>query len=77
MDKIPVKDHAGWFRDEGGGIECADTSTYERYMKGYKAEQKQKKEFVALQNDVSGLKSDIGEIKSLLLTLAEKNHGRT
>tara|TARA_B100001113_G_scaffold301541_1_gene260633 strand:+ start:564 stop:785 length:222 start_codon:yes stop_codon:yes gene_type:complete len=70
---VPVKDHAGWFRDNSGAIQCADTSTYDKYMKGYRAEQKKRKEFVALQNDVSALKSDMSEIKSLLLTLADKS----
>ena len=70
---VPVKDHAGWFRDSGGAIQCADTSTYAKYMKGYRAEQEKRKEFVALQNDVSALKSDMSEIKTLLLTLADKS----
>ena len=69
---VPVKDHAGWYRDDNGAIQCSDSSTYEKYMKGYRAEQQKQKDFVALQNDVSGLKSDIGEIKSLLLTLADQ-----
>ena len=43
-------------------------------MSQYKIEQKEKEKMQALQNDVSVLKSDMSEIKSLLLTLANKNN---
>ena len=68
--KTPVKDHSGWYRDANGAISCADSSTYEKYMKAHKAEKVKKQEFEALQNDVSLLKSDMSEIKSLLQKLA-------
>jgi hypothetical protein len=42
-------------------------------MRGHAAEQKEKEEFQTLQNDVSALKSELGDIKSLLLTLVQKN----
>ena len=37
-----------------------------------KAEKKAKEDFTTLQNEVNGLKSDMSEIKSLLLTLVQK-----
>ncbi|ADO98495.1 hypothetical protein PRSM4_111 [Prochlorococcus phage P-RSM4] len=70
--KIPVKDNANWFRDSyAGSVQCADKSLYEKYMAAHKAEQVKKKEFTTLQNEVSELKSDMSEIKSLLLTLVQ------
>ena len=69
----PVKDHQNWFRDsQSGSFDCADESTYDKYMKAYQAEKKAKQDFSALQNEVNGLKSDMSEIKSLLLTLVQK-----
>ena len=74
MSQIPVKDADNWFRDaDTGSLSCADESTYTKYMRARKAEEAKKLEFEALQNDVSGLKSDMSEIKSLLLTLADKS----
>ncbi|AOV60025.1 hypothetical protein P29A0810_089 [Synechococcus phage S-CAM8] len=46
-------------------------------MSAYKAEQKKKQDLDTLQNEVSELKSDMSDIKSLLLTLVqnqEKDH---
>ena len=70
----PVKDHQIWYRDsQSGSFDCADESTYEKYMKAYQAEKKAKEDFSTLQNEVNGLKSDMSEIKSLLLTLVQKS----
>ena len=70
----PVKDHQNWFRDsQSGSFDCADESTYDKYMKAYQAEKKAKEDFFTLQNEVNGLKSDMSEIKSLLLTLVQKS----
>jgi len=43
-------------------------------MKGYKASLKKEKDFETLQTEVSELKSDMSEIKSLLLTLVQKSN---
>ncbi len=72
--KIPIKDLDGWYKDdENGSVQCSDDAKYNQYMAAHRAEQKKKEEFQTLQNDVSGLKSDMSEIKSLLLTLADKS----
>ena len=68
----PVKGKENWFRDsQSGSFDCADESTYQKYMKAYQAEKKAKEDFTTLQNEVNGLKSDMSEIKSLLLTLVQ------
>ena len=40
-------------------------------MNAYKRRQKKDEKFEALQDDVDGLKSDLGEIKNLLKTLIQ------
>ena len=71
--KQPIENHEGWWKDTtSGSIESADRARYEKYMKSYNANQIEKAEQMALQNDVSELKSEISEIKSLLKTLANK-----
>ena len=71
MNQIPVQDAEKWFRDSStGSLSCADEDTYQKYMRAHKAEEVKKQQFEALQNDVSLLKSDMSEIKSLLKKLA-------
>tara|TARA_B100000683_G_C12362732_1_gene503723 strand:+ start:643 stop:861 length:219 start_codon:yes stop_codon:yes gene_type:complete len=71
MSQIPVQDAEKWFRDSSNGsLSCADEDTYQKYMRAHKAEEVKKQQFEALQNDVSLLKSDMSEIKSLLKKLA-------
>jgi hypothetical protein len=70
MTHIPVKDKSNWFRNsETGSLQCADQSEYEKYMTAHRAEQAEKAKMEALQKEVSELKSDMSDIKSLLLTL--------
>jgi len=73
MPDIPVKDHEHWYRDPlSGSIQCSDRSEYDKYMSAHRAEQKKEYEFKTLQKEVSELKSDMGDIKSLLLTLVQQ-----
>ena len=73
MDQIPVQDHDHWYRDPNtGSLQCSDTNTYKQYMRAYEATQRKKQEFDTLQNEVSGLKSELSDIKSLLLTLVQQ-----
>ena len=76
--KIQIKDGEkrldGWYKDDRtGAIQCSDKAKYEQYMKQYRAEQKKELDLATLQNDVSGLKSELDEIKSLLLTLTKQS----
>lgn len=76
MTRLPIKGHDGWFKDKKSGfIDCANKSTYDQYMLSVKAEKEKEEEIRTLQKDVSDLKSDMGDIKSLLLTLVQnQNH---
>ena len=73
-DLIPVDGKEGWFRDPTtNAIINANQSEYDKYMATYNKRQKEISEKRALQNDVSELKSEMSEIKALLLTLANKD----
>tara|TARA_B100000131_G_scaffold66645_1_gene62915 strand:- start:1190 stop:1420 length:231 start_codon:yes stop_codon:yes gene_type:complete len=68
----PIQDKDGWWKDtNSGAINCADRKRYEKYMKIYHADLEEEKKKIALQNDVSELKSEMSEIKTLLLTLVQ------
>lgn len=74
MPTIPVKNHSDWFRDpNSGSLSCSNKTEYENYMRGYTSKKEKEEEFQTLQNDVCALKSEIGDIKTLLLTLVQKN----
>ena len=72
-DLIPVENREGWFRDpESHAIVNCNKSQYEQYMASYNKREKKEKSFNTLQNDVELLKSDISDMKSMLLQLVEK-----
>ena len=72
-DLIPVENREGWFRDpESHAIVNCNKSQYEQYMASYNKREKKEESFNTLQNDVDLLKSDISDMKSMLLQLVEK-----
>tara|TARA_B100000965_G_scaffold311386_1_gene270946 strand:+ start:288 stop:557 length:270 start_codon:yes stop_codon:yes gene_type:complete len=72
-DLIPVENREGWFRDpESHAIVNCNKSQYEQYMASYNKREKKEESFNTLQNDVDALKSDISDMKSMLLQLVEK-----
>jgi len=72
-DLIPVENREGWFRDPAShAIVNCNKSQYEQYMASYNKREKKEKSFNTLQNDVDALKSDISDMKSMLLQLVEK-----
>ena len=72
-DLIPVTDREGWFRDpDSHAIVNCNKSQYDQYMASYNKREKKEKSFNTLQNDVDALKSDISDMKSMLLQLVEK-----
>jgi len=74
-DLIPVENREGWFRDpESHAVVNCNKSQYEQYMASYNKREKKEKSFNTLQNDVDALKSDISDMKSMLLKLVEKNN---
>lgn len=74
--KQPIKNNTGWMRESASGaFEFTDSGEYSEYMKKYNSRQKQAQTQKALQEDVSALKSEMSEIKSLLLTLVQNQKG--
>ena len=72
-DLIPVENREGWFRDpESHAVVNCNKSQYEQYMASYNKRENKEKAFTTLQKEVSGLKSDISDMKSMLLQLVEK-----
>ena len=63
---IRVEDHEHLFREESGAIINTDTNQYNQYMK-MKFEKKKQRE------EIEQIKSDITEIKSLLMRLINKD----
>lgn len=72
---IPVDgdENKGLFRDkDSNAILLRDKDIYDKYMQSYKERQRKKSEFTSLQTEVNELKSDVSDIKSLLLQLINK-----
>ena len=71
-EMIPVDGHDGWYRDpSSNAIVNANQSDYDKYMASYNRRQKDKSDKETLQKEVSQLKSEMSDIKSLLLTLVQ------
>ena len=69
-DLIPVEGREGWYRDpDSNAIVNCNVSEYDNYMAAYKRRETKEKKLTTLQDEVSELKSDIGEIKNLLKSL--------
>jgi len=72
---IPVEgdENRGLFRDkDSNAILLRDKDVYDNYMSSYRERQKKKESFTTLQSEVNALKSDVSDIKSLLLQLVNK-----
>ena len=80
-DLIPVDQRDGWYRDpDSQAIVNCNVTQYEEYMASYTKRRRKEDELASathavssLQNDVDALKSDISDMKSLLLKLVEKD----
>ena len=77
MSHIPVKNTDNWYRNsETGSVLCSDSDTYQKYMAAYKSDKQKQEDFNTLQNEVSELKTDVSDIKSLLLTLVQSKENK-
>jgi len=72
-DLIPVDKKEGWFRDpDSHAVVNCNKSQYDQYMASFNKREKKEKQFTSLQTDVDALKSDISDMKNMLLQLVEK-----
>ena len=70
---IPVEGKEGLYRDPASNaIIKGNQDEYDKYMASYNKRQKEDIDKKALQKEVSDLKSEMSDIKSLLLTLVQK-----
>ena len=67
---IPIEGHNNLFRDESSGaIVNSDTIEYNQYIRMKKERQKQK-------DEIAELKSDVQQIKTLLMELINENRSQ-
>ena len=70
---VPVQGRDGWFRDpDSNAIVNCNKTQYDEYMAAYNKRRRKEQKFETLQTDVDALKSDISDMKSMLLQLVEK-----
>ena len=69
-----VDGHPGLYRDLTSGAIINESSyEYETYMKNYQTRQNKSQRIDKIEEDLNSLKSDINEIKFLLLKLNERS----
>jgi hypothetical protein len=73
MKKLMVDGHPSLYRDvESGAIVNDNTYEYESYMKSYQMRQNKSQKIDIIENELQDLKSELNEIKNLLLKLNER-----
>jgi hypothetical protein len=74
MKKVMVDGHPSLYRDiESGAIVNDNTYEYESYMKSYQMRQNKSHKIDSIENELQDLKSELTEIKNLLLKLNERS----
>lgn len=69
-----VDGHPSLYRDiESGAIINDNTYEYESYMKSYQMRQNKSQKIDIIENELQDLKSELNEIKNLLLKLNERS----
>lgn len=69
-----VDGHPSLYRDiESGAIVNDNTYEYESYMKSYQMRQNKSHKIDSIENELQDLKSELNDIKNLLLKLNERS----
>jgi hypothetical protein len=72
-NKLQVEGHSNLYRDiKSGAIINENQTEYEKFMTQYEVKQKTKNKLSTIEKDLHNVKSEINEIKSLLLKLYER-----
>lgn len=67
---IPVEGKPNLYRDSrSNAIVCADNTAYNQHMKYIKEKEYEKIKIQSLESEISSIKSDVAEIKHLLLNM--------
>lgn len=70
MNRIKVKDQSHLYRDQNSNaIINTDKSQYDLYIKRREKQQSESSKIEHIENDLNKLKSDIDQIKSLLMEI--------
>ena len=73
MKRIPVKDHRNLYRDAGSsGIVNTDSQGYQAYVANRDKLLTDKQRIDQLETNVEEIRSDLTDIKSLLVKLLDK-----
>ncbi len=73
---LPVEgdENKGYYRDTvTNAIVYRDDGEYDKYMQSYNERQKKKQAFTSLQDEVHDLKSELSDIKTLLIDFIKEN----
>jgi len=69
---IPVEGMDGFYRDiHSGAIINKNTNDYRSYVKKREKMKQQQENFSALKDEVDSLKSDMNDIKSMLISITD------
>lgn len=69
-----VDGHPGLYRDsDSGAIVNSNTYEYDSYMKSYQTRQNKSQKIDRIEDELHDLKSELTEIKTLLLKLNERS----
>lgn len=72
---IPVEGDERLYRDKNSNaIILNDDAGYDKYMQSYNSRKKSKEKLSSLQTEIDGLKSDMSQIKDLLLQIVNKEN---
>jgi hypothetical protein len=72
---IPVEGDERLYRDKNSNaIILNDDAAYDKYMQSYNSRQRSKEKLSSLQTEIDGLKSDMSQIKDLLLQIVNKEN---
>jgi len=73
MNKLIVDGHPSLYRDTSSGAIINDNSyEYDNYIKNYELRKNKSERIDKIEEDLNSLKSDINDIKNLLLKLNER-----
>lgn len=74
MNKIKVEGHSDLYRDPNtGAIINSNKSEFEKYIKTYRKQKTDSARLDNVESDLSELKSEISDIKSMLIQLMSDN----
>lgn len=70
MNKVPIENNPNLKRDETtNAVINTDMNEYENYLKVKNTKEKEERRISSIENDLKNLKTDINDIKNLIMGL--------